>query len=279
MIKMALETKTYAAASCSWIDPAVGLPEVDVTPLTGDSVSRSFLVGNFGFRFSNFTEAWVTGDFSRGSIAGYGFSAASGIYRGPSFAHIPSHAFSPMREMFLEDDAVRFTQIVGARTVSPEVVGAGGGLAVGAVAGAIVGSFVPVIGTAIGAVAGGVIGGLSGETVSHNWKGFPPIWSKIQIRIYRNGAIEAQLLQHSLFPSLTYYAQVPGSAAQQSAAFTRVDNAPGSRYYNATKAAQLPDWLAKGWGNLQTRPTPGPCGGNPWGIRVGVTGGAEIVPN
>lgn len=276
---MALETKTYAAATCSWIDPAVGLPEVDLKRPTSDLVARSFLVGNFGFRFCNFMEVSVTGDFSVGSISGHEFSAASGIYRGPSFAHIPSHAFTPMREVFLEDDAVRFTQVIGARTVSPEVVGAGGGLAAGVVTGAVVGSFVPVIGTAIGAVVGGVIGGLTGEAVSHNWKGFPPIWSKIQIRIYRNGKIEAQLLQHSLFPSLTYYEQPAGKSPSQDPDFARMNNSEGSRYYNATKSEQLPDWLANGWGGLQMTSKPGPCRGNPWGTTVGITGGREIVPN
>ncbi len=272
---MALETRTYSAASCSWIDPATGLPEVDTHPITGDSVSRSFLTGNFGFRFCNFTEVWVTGDFSLGTVAGQGFSDASGIYRGPSYAHIPSHAFTSMRDIFVEPDAVRFTQVTGARTVSPEVVGAGGGVVGGAVAGAIFGSFVPVVGTAIGAGAGAILGGLTGEVVGHRVIGFPPIWSKIQIRIYRTGRAEAQLLQHSLFPSLTFYRLAQGAGAD----YERVDDPEGGRYYNATKAVQLPKWQAAGWGPLISMPMPGACAGNPWGISHGVTGGGEIVPN
>lgn len=48
---MAVTEKTIiAAAACSWIDPATGLPETD-SPLRAASVQRSFLTGNHGFRF------------------------------------------------------------------------------------------------------------------------------------------------------------------------------------------------------------------------------------
>jgi hypothetical protein len=275
---MAVETKTYSAASCSWIDAATGLPEVDAGSITGDSVSRSFLTGNLGFRFCNFTEVWVTGDFSTGSVVGQGFTNASGIYRGPSFAHIPSHAFTSMRDIFLEADAVRFTHVTGARTVSPEVLGTGGGIVGGAVAGGIIGSVVPGIGTVIGAGVGAVVFGIAGEVVGHRVIGFPPIWSKIQIRIYRNGRVEAQLLQHSLFPSLTFYQQIQRTGTP-STDYERVDDPEGGRYYNATKSVQLPKWQANGWGALKTMPTPGACAGNPWGISHGITGGGEIAPN
>jgi outer membrane lipoprotein SlyB len=276
---MAIVTKTFAAATCSWIDQATGLPEVDVVPITAAQVASSFLTGNQGFRFSNYMEVWVRGDFTTTqSISARGFSPSSGIYRGPSYGNIPSHAFDKIQEVFDERGAVRFTQVVGARTVSPEVIGTGGGIVGGAVVGGVVGSFVPVVGTAIGALIGGVVGGVAGEIGSHQLVGFPPIWSKIQIRIFKDGRQEAQMLQHSLFPSLTYYRQLITPSGAPSPMFERLNPPEGGNYYNATKAVQLPLWQQHGWGPLEPTSAPGPRGGNPWGIRKGVTGGGENVP-
>jgi len=240
---MAMTTITSAAASCSWIDPATGLPEVDVNRVTWDSADRSFFVGNNGYRFCNFMEVSVQADFGARLIANPLFTADSKMYRGPSFARIASHAFSIQQEVFRESDAVRFTQVVGARTVSPEVIGG--------IVGGIVGT--------VGGILGGYIGDRVGREVAHRAQGFPPIWSKIQIRIYYDGRTEAQLLQHSLFPSLTFYAQAGGS-------FQRADHPNGSRFYDATKTVQLPDWQAHGWGPLKATSVPGPTAGNPWGI-------------
>ena len=120
---MALTKITYAAASWSWIDPATGLPEVDVNRVTWDSGERSFFAGNSGYRFCNFMEVSVQADFSTRLVASRLFTPDSKMYRGPSFARIPSHAFSIQQEVFNEPNAVRFTQVVGARTVSPEVIG------------------------------------------------------------------------------------------------------------------------------------------------------------
>jgi hypothetical protein len=251
---MAITTITFAAASCSWIDPATGLPEVDVNRVTWDSAERSFFVGNNGYRFCNFMEVSAQADFGARLIATPLFTADSKMYRGPSFARIPSHAFSIQQEVFTESDAVRFTQVVGARTVSPEVIG---GL-VGGVAGAI------------GGIFGGIVGDRVGREVAHRAKGFPPIWSKIQIRIYYDGRMEAQLLQHSLFPSLTYYIQAGGK-------FQRSNHPNGSPFYDATKTVQLPDWQANGWGPLKATSVPGPTAGNPWGI-VKETMGSENEP-
>jgi hypothetical protein len=261
---MGVSQITVAAASCSWIDPNTGLPEVDVNRVTFDTVTRAFLTGNSGYRFCNFMEVSVFADFLQGRVVSKAFTTASGMYRGPSFAHLPSHAFPAQQDVFDEADAVRFTQLVGARTVSPEVVGTGGGVVGGAIAGLVIGGF-------FGAVAGGILGGLSGEIIGHRVIGFPPIWAKIQIRIYRDGRTEAQLLQHSLFPSLTFYSQSPSG-------FTRLDHPSGQRYYDATKSVQLPDWKARGWGRLQVASVGGPTAGNPWGLEHGVTGGADVVP-
>jgi hypothetical protein len=262
---------TFAAATCSWIDRATGLPEVDVNSIISESLSRSFFVGNVGYRFCNFMEVQAQVDVGRQRILSRGFTPSSRMYRAPSFAFLPSHAFSSTQDIFEESDAVRFTQVVGARTVSPEVLGAGGGILAGAVVGAGVGSVVPGIGTAVGAVAGGIVVGLGGEIGLRQALGFPPIWSKIQIRIYRDGRTEAQLLQHSLFPSLTFYCQANRD-------FSRVNHPNGQRHYNATKSDELPAWQSRGWGPLQSTSQPGPISGNPWGLTKGVTGAADIVP-
>jgi len=146
----------------------------------------------------------------------------------------------------------------------------------GIVAGAALGSVVPIVGTALGALGGGIVGAFSGELIGHQALSFPPIWSKIQIRMYRDGRVEAQLLQHSLFPSLTFYRQ---SDAPSGLHFDRVDYSKGQGYYNATKAVQLPDWKTRGWGHLEQTSSPRPVSGNPWGIGKGVTGGADVLPN
>jgi len=263
---------TFAAATCSWIDPSTGLPEVDKNRVMGATASRAFLTGNSGYRFCNFMEVSVEADPSHKMILTRGYTHDSRMYRGPSYLKIPSHAFLVKQDVFEERDAVRFTQLCGARTVSPEVLGAGGGLVGGAIVGAGVGSFVPLVGTALGAIAGGAIGAFVGEVGLRRFVAFPPIWSKIQIRIYKDGRTEAQLLQYSLFPSLTFYQQTRDQ-------FARVDVARGQGFYNATKARELPDWHARGWDGLERKSTPGPCAGNPWGLRKGVTGGEDIIPD
>lgn len=277
---MAIERLTFAVASCSWIDPATGLPEVDKQAITGPMVNRGFLVGNAGYRFANFMEIWANIDNVKKSVGKIGFSSASGIYRGPSFLGIPSHAFLVRQESVIENGAARFTQIVGARTVSPEVGGAGAGLLVGAGTGALIGSAVPVIGTAIGAIAGGLIGAFAGEAVGHQAMGFPPIWTKLQIRVHGNGDFDAEMLQHSLFPSMTVYRQKQvsrGSNIERS--FEVIPQSGNSTYYNATKDVELPAWQAGGWGQLSNGSTTGPTAGNPWGISKDAMGLTSSVPN
>jgi hypothetical protein len=117
-----------------------------------------------------------------------------------------------------------------------------------------------------------------GEPVAHQVSGFPPIWTKIQIRIFRDGRAQAQLLQHSLFPSMTTYVQREGASAVPGANYDRVNHPNSQTYYNATKDVQLPDWQAHGWGSLANTTALGPCAGNPWGITKGITGGSENLP-
>lgn len=277
----------FSAATCSWIDPATGLPEVDESPITQPSKQRSFFVGNNGYRFCNFMEVWIELSPNGRSISASGFTAASRMYRGPSYANIPSHAFDASRQTFAEADAVRFTQIVGARTVSPEVIGAaGGGIVGGALGGAVGGGLIgsgffglgAIPGAIIGGIGGAIVGAVAGDTVAHQVSAFPPIWTKIQIHVFRDGRAQAQLLQHSIFPSLTTYIQRESASAAPGANYDRVNHPNGQPYYNATKDAQLPDWKDHGWGALANTSAAGPTRGNPWGVSKGVTGGGENLP-
>ena len=165
---MAISFITYSAASCSWINPATGLPEND-PPIVANSLQRSFLIGNRGFRFCNFIEAWVKIDDVRRTIIDRGFSNASGVYRAPSYLRIPSHAFRTIQDVSQGPDSMRFTQIAGARTVSAEAGGAIGGVVGGAAVGAYVGTAIlPGLGTLGGSgAAGAVAGGLGIEAALH----------------------------------------------------------------------------------------------------------------
>ena len=257
---MAILLRTFAAASCSWINPATGLPEND-SPIVAASLSRAFLTGTQGFRFCNFVEAWVKVDDVRRTIVDRGFGNSSRIYRSPSFLKVPSHEFRTLQDMGNDQKGVRFTQIAGARTVTAEVVGTSVGAGVG---GAVAGP--------LGAVAGGVIG----EAAAHQVGNFPPIWSKILMTIYIDGRFEAELLQHSLFPSLTFYTQTLGANGTPTSLFARTDLRPGLTLYDGRKSPELADWHNRGWGMCQQGK--GPSGGNPWCITKGTTGGSENVP-
>ncbi len=277
---MAIIQVSHAAATCSWIDPATGLPETDAQVIFDPTTSLGFLTGNSGYRFCNFMSVWAEVNTDTKRIQKSGFDVSCGIYRGPSYANIPSHAFMVQQDTAVEAEGLRFTQVVGARTVSPEVLGAGGGVLGGAVTGGVIGSFVPLVGTAIGAIAGGVVGLFAGEALMHQAMGFPPIWTKVQIRIFNDGRVDALLLQHSLFPSMTFYQRsVNPPNLRPSRVFGLVSQAPaGASYYNATKDVELPAWQARGWGKLSATPKVGPSDGNPWGIEKGVFGIQSSIP-
>jgi len=120
---MAIIKYERSAATVSWIDPATELPEVDNNRPSDPATTRQFLTGSAGFRFCNFIEAWTNYDSALQAVTSYGFSSASKIYRAPSFAKIPSQVFTPKQAMSLAGGAATFTQIIGARTQSPEVIG------------------------------------------------------------------------------------------------------------------------------------------------------------
>jgi hypothetical protein len=140
--------------------------------------------------------------------------------------------------------------VTGARTVSPAVAGglAGGlaGAATGAYLGAKVGAAIgtaaePGGGTVIGGIGGGVVGGiagyLAGTGTANALFDFPPIWTRITLRLRADGQHHCDLVEHSLFPSNSFYCDLNQSSG-----------------YNAL-APEQSTWSARGWG-----------AGNPWGI-------------
>lgn len=260
---MAITTITFAAAACSWIDPATGLPEVDSLKVPWDTRQRNFFTGNQGYRFCNFMEVSAAIDGMR-VVGSTSFSAASGIYRGPSYMNIPSHAFQTRQACVMEGgvSAAKFTQLTGARTVSPEFIGSAVGDTAGAVGGVVL------LGP-LGFFAGKPLGGWLGERAARKVKGFPPIWSRIDIRIFGDGRTEANLLQHSIFPSLTFY-------KQSGSEFSRVDYlTTGEKFYDAVP--RLSEWQERGWGPEWATTTPGATNGNPWGM-VKSASGDEDTP-
>jgi hypothetical protein len=275
--------RIFAAASCSWIHPTTGLPETDA-PIYGDSVPVSFLTGQHGFRFCNFVEAWARLDDGSSDIVASGFSRRSGVYRAPSYLRIPSHAFPTRQKIIRTSDGLYFIQTAGARTVTAEVVGAGSGVAGGAAVGAYAGTFVfPGVGTLAGAGLGAIAGGIVGDTVAHQHFNFPPIWSTVMVHMRTSGNWDARLVQHSLFPSLTFYCSQVDESGNATSTFVRTALPNGRSLYDVRKspeveaAPEMVQWQSRGWGPCVEGT--GASGGNPWGITKGVTGGGENVPN
>jgi hypothetical protein len=241
-----------STASVSWIDPSspAGAHVPDSAPPA--TATEAFLTGNTGFRFSNYLNAWV--DTPDGvHLTGNDFAANAGLYRGPSYLGIPSHAYPVQRarNAFNEGgiDGIEFEQTTGARTISPGVIGGavGGtvGLAAGGLGGAKVGALIGAAGGPIGAGAGAVIGGLIGAgagyfagTGAANYAtNFPPIWTRLKLRLKADGARSHVMTSHSHFPSNTLYGDL-----------SRIST------YSALAPEQT-RWENGGWG-----------GGNPWGI-------------
>ena len=239
---MAFIRYVRSAATVSWIDPATGLPEVDRSP-PGASTTREFLTGSSGFRFVNFMEIWGNYDTERNTIVGHGFTDPSGIYTSPSFGGVPSERFVPIRSARIGQEPIIFRQIVGARTRSPEVIG---------------GWF------------GGPAGNIAGSAV----KGFPPIWSEIEIRLFHDGHIVASVLRHSLFPSLTFFTRpvIVSGIAQESGSYTR-NPVGGAVYYDGMPNMTRWSDRAEGWGPVQTGT--GPTRGNPWSIDQSIFNGID----
>jgi hypothetical protein len=169
---LSFKTYTHSIATASWIDKRTGLPEYD-HPSPSFRVTREFITGTKGFRFAHLLEVFVNIDDKTKLITGHGFTSASGIYRGKSYGGFPSEYYAPIRSVKIGQDPIVFTQIIGARTQSPEE---------------------------FGALAGPV-----GRMIAHALVKFPPIWTELELKVHADGRSEGKLLHHSLFPSVTFY--------------------------------------------------------------------------
>lgn len=247
---------THSCAALSWIDPKTGLPEVDEGGHPGQSVTRSKILGEKAYRFSNFLEAWIETDESGKKIVGSGIGSDSGMYRSPSFAGCSSVPIGKIgRYERVEGDVAIFRQVVGCRTASPEKIGTGGGAVVGLGGSVAIGIWV--IGTggwglvALG-IGGGLLGGLTGKETAEAVTAFPPIWSEIEVEIRADGRTGERLIAQSLFPSCTFYYRSPEAG-------DGVYTVRG--HYDAVPA--LGRWKDHGWGDVAS-PRNGATSGNPW---------------
>ncbi|MFI5022021.1 MAG: hypothetical protein ACHQRJ_10270 [Alphaproteobacteria bacterium] len=244
-----------SAASISWIDPASpagsGLAGTGLFALSDPqppgTITEAFATGSSGFRFSNYLRAYITVNGKK--VTGGGFQPWSGLYRAPSEFGIESQPYPTKQtsQPFTEDGVggMEFTQLTGARTVSPAVAGGAVGRTVGHVAGggvgAAIGSFFGPLGTAIGYFAGEYLGDKAGYAagtgVANAAFNFPPIWTEVNLRLRGDGQRHCKLKRHSLFPSDSFYCNLNQLSE-----------------YDAL-ASEQSAWQASGWD-----------AGNPWGI-------------
>jgi hypothetical protein len=216
------QTITHAAATLSWIDPRAPLPKTDIGD-PGGVVTRDFILGMSGYRFANFLEASVTID-DDGNFMGPQFTQDSGLRMSISaFGQMPV-GLPTKQSINTLSDVVVFKQTVGASTKTPEKIGL-------------------------------LLGGFLGATLAHAIEGFPPIWTELILRIFPDGTAQAQFLRHSLFPSVSFYAEP--------------SHVLGPNFFKARPnfdgVPTLNRWQAEGWGTLKSSGPTGPVGGNPWG--------------
>jgi hypothetical protein len=258
-VRVAIIRFERSAATVSWIDPTTKLPEVDEVKPNGSATTRTFLTGDAGFRFCNFIDAWIAYDTVAKRVTGFDFSPASRLYRAPSFLGIPSHVFQPKRNKTLAADGVTFGQIVGARTESPEVIGKATGGTVGETLGRVIAG---PLGGEIGKRAGGQVG----EKAAREISGFPPIWAQLRMKILNDGRFQAELLQYSLFPSLTFYKVQLDATSKQTPNYQRVSVTAKDGFYDAVPS--LDKWKKEGWGPIkESGNATGPTAGNPWELQ------------
>ncbi len=252
----------------SWIDPQTGLPEVDDGGHPGSTTTRSVIVGEVVYRFSNFLEAKIILNDDRSRITGTEFTSASGMYRSPSYLgteSAPIGSIGRQKTVLRNGTQARFRQVVGCRTVAPEVIGRRTGLVGGAIAGAWGGAAAGAAVAGVGAIPGAIVGGIggaavgyfTGQEVAEAVTGFPPIWTEIELTIELDGTASQRLISHSLFPSCTFYGQ---DLAGRNGTYRQVSN------YNAVPA--LDRWKANGWGDAAAGRSGG-TPGNPWNMVSG----------
>ena len=236
------QTLTASVCSLSWIDERSKLPEHDRTGPNRFVGRHSIKLQDdtTPYRFVNLLEGTIEFDSADLNSIKHSFTLDSGVYRNPSFAGIPSQAFRIQRASKVEKEYVVFTQTLGCRTVSPEVIGE------------IVGEAATIV--ALGS-AFGPLGGQAGRKVAHYVKGFPPIWTTLELIIFFDGRIGGRVVAQSLFPSMTFYVQQPHFA--KTAQYVQ----SGPPYDGISN---LDRWNVKGWGGLGKRDPSGATEGNPW---------------
>ncbi|WP_437641885.1 hypothetical protein [Sorangium sp. So ce854] len=240
----------------SWIDPRAELPEDDPAGDPGPGCTRSRILGGRAYRFANFLEAFVIVETRTRRILRYGFTQAAGIYLAPSAAELPPDPFETIRRATDDDRRVVFRQTVGARTVSPELIGE-------------------------------ALGGFPGRSLAHLISGFPPIWTELELIIQADGTWSGRVLRHSLFPSMTYVEQerhlspliVPVPPDERARLTMRALYRPRSAFRGEIFVARPPydgvpnydNWNRHGWGAILARAgASGPTHGNPWGFQDSV---------
>lgn len=227
------ETKmVFSTGSMSWIDPRIPLPEADFGGNPGPLMTnRSTLTGKTKYRFANFLEAFINVNQS-GIFVGHGFTDESDLYwNRSSFLGTSPQPFDVIRSVEIGRDPVRFVQVVGARTNSAEVIGE-------AIARAI------------------------GRTFAAINVGLPPIWTELELKVFKEGKAVASILRHSLFPSLEWYTQDTYGHLGYVPDPDRYFN-----HYNYDARANLARWIDEGWGPLVASQNPRtPCSGNPWNM-------------
>jgi hypothetical protein len=243
----------------SWINPVTGLPEVDKGGDPGDQPWRPTILGEKVYRFAHLLEAYINVD-NNNKIVGQGFSSSTssgkgnGMYRSPSYMKFSSEPLAIQNSIHHGGDFVRFVQRVGCSTKSPEKIGKVGGVVVGFFA------YNP-----LGLVVW-VAAGAAGNAVAHAVKGFPPIWTELELTIHNDGRYTGQVLRYSLFPSHNFYLldlnkpKVPilsnlimTMAPIGYTLFSKYDGVP-----------QLTHWDKDGWGPVNGKS--GACEGNPWNV-------------
>jgi hypothetical protein len=245
---MANLERTESVCTLSWINGKTGLPENDgagpLSSFLGALVTRED--DALPFRFVNLLEAKVVvTDDSPPRIVSAGWTAASKIYKNPSFGKIASEAFTPTQSITQMWDRVVFEQTVGARTVSPEVIGQAVGTGGPLVYPPPLWPLIPITRRL-------------GRAVAHALSGFPPIWTVIQMTVFADGHSEAKVLRNSLFPSMNFYTRAAADFGKPRISTNY--NLAGSSY-DAVLA--LDRWKTDGWGTLAAGAS-GPSPGNPW---------------
>jgi hypothetical protein len=266
---LGLATYKRSVATMSWIDPRTLLLEVDTLGEPRRKVRRQDILAGLLYRFANFLEVFVGVIPTKGQIwiGDYGFTRASGLYTGVSFAGLPPIQFQVKRYVQESDEThITFRQVVGARTQSPEKLA-------------------------------GLLGKVP-EAATELLISFPPIWTDLRLTVFRDGYYEAEVVNHSLFPSMTFYEghilalDSPGDvhARIRRRAVSVRRNAEGQLTHEAGSLAMpvkvvtdgfyrristydgVPNydkWHRQGWGELKDRDKKGPIKGNPWGAARG----------